>query len=51
MGMLYLKDETVMRVKIIATEERRTPNVVIEMLLEDRENRKKTNQEKRNGKS
>ncbi len=48
MGMLYLQDEVVVKIKAIAAKERRTPNVVIEMLLEDRENReKKQKQEKK----
>lgn len=45
MGMLYLQDETVVKIKEIATKERRSPSVVVEMMLEDRE--KKQKQEKK----
>lgn len=41
MGMIYLKDETVVKLKAMATKERRTLTVLVEILMEDQEKYKK----------
>ncbi len=41
MGMLYVQDKTAVKLKAIATKERRTLTVVVEMLLEAYKKHKK----------